>query len=113
MLKTNVTIEQIGREVVDFLSQYVKVDALILFGSYVYGNPREDSDFDIAVISEDLGKMGILEKMELFSKVALVVDSRVELKGFSREEFLNPQQGTILELIKNKGKVIYSVAQNY
>ncbi|MCL2016267.1 MAG: nucleotidyltransferase domain-containing protein [Defluviitaleaceae bacterium] len=29
------------------------VDKLILFGSEVYGNPHEDSDIDIAVVSEE------------------------------------------------------------
>ena len=107
MLKTNFTIEQIGKELADFLSHYIKVDKLILFGSYGYGNPRKDSDFDIAVISEDLKQMGILKKIELFSKAALMIDYRIELKGFSKQEFLNIEEGSMLELIKNKGKLIY------
>ena len=107
MLKTQAVPEQIAKEVVNFLSNYIRIDRLILFGSYGYGNPRKDSDLDIAVISEDFERMSILEKMELFSKVAVVVDSRVELKGFSENEFLNPESGSILELIKNKGKLIY------
>ena len=108
MLKTTVTIEQIGREVMDFLSLYIKVDRIILFGSYAQGNFRKDSDFDLAVISEDLEKMDILAKMELFSKTAIAVDSRVELKGFGKDEFLNPDKGSLLEAIKKQGKVIYS-----
>ena len=111
MLKTAITIKQIGKEVTDFLSQYIKVDRLILFGSYGYGKPRKDSDFDIAVISKDFEQMSILEKIELFSKVALMVDSRVELKGFSKREFLNPGQGSILKLIKSKGKIIYPIGK--
>lgn len=109
MLKTQATVEQIGREVVNFLSRYIRVDRIILFGSYAYANPRKDSDFDMAVISEDLEKMDILEKMELFSKVALAVDSRVELKGFGKNEFLNAEKGSLLEAIKRQGKVIYYV----
>ena len=112
MLKTDATIEQIGKEIADFLSRYIKVDRLILFGSYGYGTPREDSDFDIAVISEDLELMGIFERIKLFSKAALAVDSRVELKGFSKKEFLHPQKGTMFELIKNKGRTIYLGEQN-
>lgn len=108
MLKTKATIEEIGREVADFLSNYIKVDRLILFGSYGHGKARKDSDFDIAVISEDFERMGILKKIELFSKAAIMVDSRIELKGFSKQEFLNLEKGSMLELIKNEGKIIYS-----
>ena len=108
MLKTKATIEEMSREIADFLSNYVKVDRLILFGSYSHGKAREDSDFDIAVISEDFERMRVLEKIELFSKAAIMIDSRIELKGFSKQEFLNLEKGSMLELIKNEGKVIYS-----
>jgi predicted nucleotidyltransferase len=107
MFKTDVTIEQLSREIVDFLSVHIRVSRMILFGSYAYGRPRKDSDFDIAVISPDLAEMNILEKMELFAKAAVAVDSRIELKGFSAEKFLHPEQGSLLEMIKNSGKIIY------
>lgn len=107
MLKAKVTVDQIGKEVVAFLLPHIRVNQLIAFGSYAYGHPREDSDFDMAVISEDLEKMNILEKIELFARVALAVDSRIELKGFSAKEFQNPQKGSLLEMIKRRGKVVY------
>ncbi|MBL7132083.1 MAG: nucleotidyltransferase domain-containing protein [Candidatus Omnitrophica bacterium] len=108
MLKTEAPIGQIVNEVADFLSKYIKVNKLILFGSYGSGNPSKESDFDIAVISEDLEKMTILERMKLFSKAAILVDSRVELKGFGRSEFLKPEKASLLKMIKEEGKVVYS-----
>jgi len=107
MLKTEASIEEIAGETAAFLSRKVKVERLILFGSYVYGKPREDSDFDIAVISKDFKGMPLLKKIKLFSEAALAVDSRLELKGFSLSEFLNPEPGSLLELIKDKGKTLY------
>ena len=107
MIRQDATIEQIVREVVEFLSQYIEVEMLILYGSYAYGEPREDSDFDIAVISPDLEEMNILDKIELFSEVALAVDCRVELKGFGKSEFQNPDKGSFLEMLKKKGQVVY------
>jgi predicted nucleotidyltransferase len=107
MLKTAATIDQITKEVVDFLSSYIQIERVILFGSYASGSFRKDSDFDMAVISRDFETMGILEKIGLFSKTALAVDSRVELKGFGQDEFLNPEKGSLLEMIKQHGKTIY------
>lgn len=107
MLKTTATAEGIGREIAVFLSSRIKVDRLIVFGSYVYGQPREDSDFDVAVISEDLSKMDIWERIKLFAQVALAVDSRVELRGFTEKEFRNPEHGSLLEMIKKRGKVVW------
>lgn len=107
MLKTGVSIEQIVKEVANFLSQYVKVDRLILYGSYSDGKSREDSDFDIAVISEDFENMSLLEKIELFSTAAVAIDSRIELKGFSKRDFLHPENSLFLKMIKNRGKIVY------
>lgn len=107
MLKADVSVEQIVKEVVDFLSQYIKVDRVILYGSYGYGVPREDSDFDIAVVSENFERMSMLDKIELFSKAAIVIDSRIELKGFSKREFLNTEESSFLKMIKDRGKVVY------
>lgn len=108
MLKTEASIEEIARQTAEFLSREIKLERLILYGSYAYGAPRQDSDFDIAVISEDFQDMPLLEKMKLFSEAALEVDSRLELKGFTLSEFLNPEQGSLLELIKAKGRALNS-----
>ncbi len=104
MLKTHATIDEICGEIVEFLSHHINVDRIILFGSYAKGDFRKESDFDIAVISQDFEKMDIFEKIELFSKTAIAVDSRVELKGFGKDEFVNPEKGSLLEAIKRNGR---------
>lgn len=106
MLKTTSTIEKICQEAVEYLSRYIRLNRVILYGSYVSSGFRKDSDIDIAVISEDLEKMSVLKKIELFANVALAVDSRVEIKGFGKKEFLNPEKTSLLEVIKKEGKVI-------
>lgn len=108
MSAREIEIRNIGNKVAEVLSRSIKVDRLILFGSYAYGRPREESDFDIAVISDDLGRIGMLERMGLFSKAALEIDRRVELKGFDRKEFQKASKGSMAELIRRRGKVIYS-----
>ncbi len=106
MLKESVSIEEITKEAAGYLSKYVKIDKVIVYGSYAYGKPREDSDIDIAVISEDFAGMSMIEKVELLSKVSLAVDSRIEVKGFSREEYDNALPGSLIRLIKQRGKEI-------
>lgn len=107
MAKGKVAVKKITKEVVSFLSPFIKVNKLILYGSYRYGIPRQDSDLDIAVISTNFEKMSVLEKIELFSKVIVAIDSRIELKGFSLAEYENPEQASFLEMIKKRGKIIY------
>jgi hypothetical protein len=51
--------------------------------------------------------MSALEKIELFSRVAVAIDSRIELRGFSIQEYENPEQSSFLEMIKKRGKIVY------
>ncbi len=108
MLKTNASVEQIVNEVAEKLKEEITVHKLILFGSYNNGIPREDSDFDIAVISDDFENMGLMEKMELFARVTVAVDSRVELMGFSVREFEQPEKSSLLAVIKREGNYLFN-----
>lgn len=104
MLKEAATIEEIAKEAAEYLSKYIKVDKVIIYGSYAYGEPREDSDIDLAVVSEDFTRMSVIEKIELLSGVGLAVDSRIEVKGFSRKEYDDALPASLIELIKQQGK---------
>jgi len=106
VLKTNASINQLAFEVKDFLSQHIHVDQLILFGSYIYGTPREDSDIDIAVVSEDFNKMSVWDKISLLAQVSVAVDSRIELIAFTLKDYSHPESGSLLSEIKQKGKVL-------
>ncbi len=106
MLKTHVSINQIAHEVRDFLSRHIHVDRLILFGSYADGSPREDSDIDIAVISEDFDKMSVWDKISLLAQSSIAVDSRIELIAFTPKDYAHPQKCSLLNEIKNKGKIL-------
>ena len=48
-----VDIEKIKDEIIERLKP-LKPDKIILFGSYAYGNPTEDSDIDLFLIKNDL-----------------------------------------------------------
>ena len=108
MLKTGSSLRQLARETADYLAEYIHVDKIILFGSYLNGIPREDSDIDMVVVSRDFEEISMFEKMDLLARTSMAVDSRVELIGFSQKDYLNPSPVSLLALIKKTGKVIYS-----
>jgi predicted nucleotidyltransferase len=59
--------------------QLLEYDKAILFGSYIYGKPREDSDLDIAFIVKKIKKNNdYLELLSRLTKLASEVDSRIE-----------------------------------
>ena len=107
MVRRHSSIREIANDVVNFLSSYIKVEGLVLFGSYSKKTQREDSDIDMAVISSDFEKMDVLEKIQLLSKVPVFVDSRIELLGFSKRAFLKPEKTSLLALIKKTGQILF------
>ena len=107
MLKKGTPIEELCREAVGFLSKYIHVDRAVLFGSHARNEAREDSDIDLAIISDDFRDMNIWERIRLLARVSVMVDSRLELKGFSRETYENPPEASMLKEIKSRGVVVY------
>lgn len=93
------------------LKQRIDVDQLILFGSYAYGNPKEWSDIDIAVISRGFSGLNDFERikflMDLSYNIDLPYPTDVEIVGFTPAEFENPPRFSLVEEIKERGKVFF------
>ncbi len=85
---------------------YLKFSSAVLFGSYVNGKPREDSDIDIAFFVDNIG-----ENKDYFSlliqlnKLTRKVDSRIEPHIFEDET-----KSGFGELVKLNGEVIKLVS---
>jgi predicted nucleotidyltransferase len=54
------------KKYVKFLDSQIHIEKIILFGSYGKGNATTESDIDVAIISPQLGKAPLIEKMKLF-----------------------------------------------
>jgi predicted nucleotidyltransferase len=71
---------------------------VFLYGSYAKGNPREDSDIDLIVISEDFRHMNLRERLETLGLAAGRVFEPIEAMGYTEEE-VKDAKGTFLEEI--------------
>jgi uncharacterized protein len=94
----------------DIVNEF-KPDKIILFGSYAYGNPQDDSDVDLLVILPYEGSSfrktwEILNKLQPKFAIDLLVRSPVEV-----EQRLAWNDFFIREIIE-KGKVIYESANS-
>ena len=59
-----IDINQDIKNMADIISQAVPAEKIYLFGSYAYGTPHKDSDYDFYVIVPD----GIMRPMEVMQK---------------------------------------------
>lgn len=71
---------------------------IILYGSYASGNPRDESDIDLIVISDDFKNMSLRERLEILGIAAGSVFEPIEALGYTEEEIKN-KKGTFLEQI--------------
>jgi predicted nucleotidyltransferase len=85
-------------------------EKIILFGSYAYGTPREESDIDIYVVLKDGAKKPILWLQDIevgFVKHKYYADVDVLANYKSRFEWRSTAGPTIERTIAQKGVVLY------
>lgn len=81
----------------------ISFERVYLYGSYVKGNPHEDSDIDLAIISEEW-LPDILDAQWQLMKLGRKVDTRIEPHPFTKDDFngTNPYAREIM----SSGKII-------
>jgi predicted nucleotidyltransferase len=107
-------IEEIKSEIVDRLKP-LSPNKIILFGSYAYGTPNEDSDIDLYVVTnDDFMPQNWREKMQIklkFSKALRDIREHYDIDLITHtkkmyEKFLELDSMFSREILA-KGKVIY------
>ena len=91
----------------DAIAAAFKPNRIILFGSYAYGTPTEDSDVDVLVVMPTDPTLGHRPALKIREQVSagFPVDVLVRDPSFIRERL---QEGDcFLEEITGKGKVMY------
>jgi len=101
------TIESIKKQIVDALIP-LKPEKIILFGSFVYGNPTEDSDLDICVVEKDYvnkwkEKEKIREALKDIKMPKDILNPKLEEYEFYKNEY-----GSVYKDISDKGLLLWS-----
>ena len=108
MVKRQSQIKRITRDLVASLKRKgIKVDRLILYGSYANGKPRPDSDIDVAVISSSFNNKNLLKRQELLGEAIFGLGAPVEAIGYSYKEFVKRSSLSFLFDIASNGKTVY------
>lgn len=101
-------VKEINKEIADIVDKYIAivkenydVVAIILFGSYAKGTEHEDSDIDIAVITDDIKTDKFDEEVNL-TLLRRKIDSRIEPHIINVEDYENDETPFVVE-VKNTG----------
>lgn len=88
---------------IERISQYYKIEAIILFGSYAKGTENEDSDIDIAIISSDF--KDIIDDGANLIDYTWKIDTRIEPHPITTEDYENIATPFVQEVINTGIKV--------
>ena len=87
-------------------SQQVKLDKLILFGSFANETTiREGSDIDVVVISKDFAGKDFWQRTDILSEAIYKVFEPIEAVALTPEEW-EKGESVVVEYAKN-GEVVY------
>lgn len=102
----------VDRKIMDIVNQYVKVilenynvKAIILFGSYAKGTNNEDSDIDIAVITDDIKCNDVFDEQLNLKKLRRNIDYRIEPHLIEVADYDNIETPFVQEVINTGIKV--------
>ena len=90
-------------EFIEEIKKQYDVTAIILFGSYAKGTAHEDSDIDIAIISDDFDD--IYDCMAKLMGMTWNIDARIEPHPIKKKDFDEVSDYFIQEVINTGIKV--------
>lgn len=112
MVRKSTDIRNLVDEYVKALEPLLRVDKVILYGSYANGEPHEWSDIDLAVISRGFANKDRPTRQKILARGKLASPSllyaMISPLGYSVAEYNNAERQTFLGEIKRTGKVIYT-----
>jgi len=107
MVASKSQIQKIVNEFVRVLEPDIKVERVILYGSYARGKPNKWSDIDVAVLSPTFAEMPDLTVIEELARRRIHCDSRLSPFAYTPEQFDNAPPYLFAAEIRRTGKVIY------
>lgn len=110
MVYTKIQLQNVIKKLILEFKKKVKVDKILLYGSYASGKPHDWSDIDLAVISSNFSKMSRLKRIEKLLDATYNINCEVDIEplGFSPQEYEEASKLTFLGEIKRTGKIIYA-----
>jgi len=107
MVATSAELDKAINDFAERLEKGIRIEAILLFGSYAQGTAHDDSDIDLAVISPDFEGMAINERQAIIAKLTAHRIADLSPLGYPSSAYHNPGQHSFLREIIRTGRVIY------
>ncbi|MBI3600086.1 MAG: nucleotidyltransferase domain-containing protein [Nitrospinae bacterium] len=78
-------------------------ERILIYGSYAEGHPREDSDIDLIIVSNDFKDKNLRERLEILGLAAGRIFEPIEAMGYTEDEIELKKEGSFLDEVVSKG----------
>lgn len=95
---------------INALQKKINIHGVLLFGSFAWGQPTENSDIDLAIISPDFNKKQFSNRLQWLSRMRDDYSCQIamDVVGYTPKEFSQVEnQSIIMAKAKKSGKWIY------
>jgi predicted nucleotidyltransferase len=103
-LKADQAVKLVIKYIGELERNKIPIEKAILFGSYAKGYAKEESDIDVALVSEVFSGDRFEDRRKIIP-LRRKIDSRIEPLPFKTEDFENG--GILVEEIKKTGIVVF------
>ncbi|WP_422448840.1 nucleotidyltransferase domain-containing protein [Thermoanaerobacterium sp. DL9XJH110] len=112
MVKTKNEIIIMINDYIKKLSNYIKIDRVILFGSYARDEALSSSDVDFLVVSQDFSGMSFIKRLEFLQRL-WSYDIGADILGYTPEEIeeMSKKISFVSEILKT-GIDVQPLSQN-
>src|SRR4030042_1826054 len=100
---TDSAIDAVKRYIKELQKHDIPIQGAFIFGSHAKGNPKEESDIDVALISTAFSGDRFEDRRKIVP-LRRKIDSRIEPIPFRPEDF--QKGGILVDEIKKTGKAI-------
>ncbi len=87
----------------DSISKNIKVEQMIIFGSYVHGETHPDSDLDVIVVSDDFGHIREDKRIGFLDNAAEDIQPIIQAWGVTHQELRLAGKQSILGSARDHG----------
>ena len=107
MVKVNNSVKKSIFKTITYLQKQIRINEVILFGSYALGTSHKHSDIDIAVVSPDFANKDLSFRADLYSGAKIHCSIDVDIHPFTDASLKNARPTNFMGHILKTGTVIF------
>ena len=108
MVRTRTQVKSLVKQYSQNLeARGVRVQTVVLFGSYARLDAHTGSDIDLAVIAPQFAHLNIRERYETLGLANMELRAPIQAIGYAPRQWRYPERGSFIDEIQRTGQIIF------